>query len=154
MNDDATPSTTTVLDGSQCWALLETADVGRLAVSIAHQPEIFPVNYAVDHGSLVIRTAEGTKLAAVTVNRSVAFEVDAYSREAGEAWSVVVKGIAHEVTGMDELLDAMGLALFPWHSAPAPRFLRIVPDQVTGRRFRVEPGVAGPAPQSPPASVD
>ena len=154
MNHDVTSSTTTVLDGSECWALLGASDVGRLAVSVANQPLIFPVNYAVDHGSLVIRTAEGTKLAAVTVNRSVAFEVDAYSRDAGEAWSVVVKGTVHEVTGMDELLDAMGLALFPWHAAPQPRFLRIVPDQVTGRRFRVEHDVAGPSPQSPPASVE
>ena len=42
---------------------------------------------------------------------------------------------------MYELLDALQLPLFPWHAAPKHRFVRIEPDDVSGRRFQV---VAGP----------
>ena len=48
---------TTILESNECWALLRAADVGRLAVSIAERPDIFPVNFAVDHGTIVFRTA-------------------------------------------------------------------------------------------------
>ena len=29
------------------------------------------------------------------------------------------------------------LPLFPWHASPKHRFVRIVPDELTGRRFTV-----------------
>jgi uncharacterized protein len=73
-----------------------------------------------------------------TVQRDVAFEADGYLPESGEAWSVVVKGRGEAITRGHELLDTADLPLFPWHAAPKQRFVRIVPDEVTGRRFRVD----------------
>ena len=133
--DEPRPGVTN-LEVNVCWALLRSHEVGRLAVSIADRPEIFPINYIVDHGTVVFRTAEGTKLAGAA-QRDVAFEVDGYETATGEAWSVVVKGRAEEISRAQELLDTAGLPLFPWHAAPKQRFVRIVPDEVTGRRFRV-----------------
>jgi len=127
----------TILDRDECWRLMRSAPVGRLAVSIGAHPDIFPVNFVIDHGSVVFRTAEGTKLAASLLGVGVAFEIDGYDPEAGEAWSVVVKGRAEEILRMHELFDAMDLPLFPWHAAPKHRFVRIVPDEITGRRFHV-----------------
>jgi nitroimidazol reductase NimA-like FMN-containing flavoprotein (pyridoxamine 5'-phosphate oxidase superfamily) len=127
----------TELDTSECWELLRKAEVGRLAVSIANHPDIFPVNYVVDHGSIVFRTAEGTKLAAAVLGLGVAFEIDGYNPGAGDAWSVVAKGRAVEVESMTDVFAAMELPLFPWHAGPKHRFVRIVPDEVTGRRFSV-----------------
>jgi hypothetical protein len=127
----------TKLEGHQCWTLMRTCEVGRLAVSIAEHPDIFPVNFMVDHGSIVFRTAEGTKLAGAVLGRAVAFEVDGYAGASGEAWSVVVKGSAHEVERMHELFDIADLPLFPWHAGPKHRYVRIVPAEVTGRRFAV-----------------
>jgi hypothetical protein len=124
------------LDGHACWALLRSHEVGRLAVVIADRPEIFPINYVVDHGTVVFRTSEGTKLAG-TVQRDVAFEADGYVPDTGEAWSVVVRGRGEEITRGYDLLDTAGLPLFPWHAAPKQRFVRIVPDEISGRRFRV-----------------
>lgn len=126
-----------VLDPSQCWALMREADVGRLAVSVANRPDIFPINFIVDHSTVVFRTAEGTKLAAAVLGESVAFECDGYDADAGEAWSVVLKGTAVEVENMYEFFDALDLPLFPWHGAPKSRFVRIAPTDVTGRRFHV-----------------
>jgi nitroimidazol reductase NimA-like FMN-containing flavoprotein (pyridoxamine 5'-phosphate oxidase superfamily) len=126
-----------ILEASTCWELLRSTEVGRLAVSFGDQPDIFPVNFVVDHGTIVFRTAEGTKLAAAVLGRGVAFEVDGYDAEAGEAWSVVVKGHATEIERMQEVFDAVDLPLFPWHAAPKHRFVRIEPGDLTGRRFRV-----------------
>lgn len=133
-----------VLLPNDCWALLRGAQVGRLAVAIMNQPDIFPVNHVVDHGTVVFRTAEGTKLAAAVLGTAVAFEVDGYDAAKGEAWSVVVKGRAVEIQRLHELLAATDLPLFPWHVAPKGRFVRIEPDSVTGRRFHVVEGVAQP----------
>jgi nitroimidazol reductase NimA-like FMN-containing flavoprotein (pyridoxamine 5'-phosphate oxidase superfamily) len=138
----------TVLDQHECWQLLRDQEVGRLAVSIANHPDIFPVNYVVDHGSIVFRTAEGTKLAASVLGAAVAFEIDGYDAEAGEAWSVVVKGRAHELEAMQEVFDALELPLFPWHTSPKHRFVRIEADEVSGRRFEV---VERPAESAPSA---
>jgi len=133
--DEPSPGVTD-LAANVCWALLRSHEVGRLAVAIADRPEIFPINYVVDHGTVVFRTAEGTKLAGAA-RCDVAFEADGYEAGTGEAWSVVVKGRAEEISRAQELLDTAGLPLFPWHAAPKQRFVRIVPDEVTGRRFRV-----------------
>lgn len=124
------------LNASQSWGLLRGAVVGRLAViSPDHtQPDIFPINYIVDRGSIVFRTSEGSKLAAAR-DSSVAFEADGYNPFTGEAWSVVVKGTAREVKKLHEVFDALNLPLFPWHATPKPRILRIEPDLITGRRF-------------------
>ena len=123
------------LDEHACWDLLRSDEVGRLAVAIANHPDIFPVNYVVDHGTVVFRTAEGTKLAASVLGTSVAFEVDGEST--GEAWSVVLKGHAFEIENVYEVIDASELPLYPWNLTPKHRLVRIVPNQVTGRRFRI-----------------
>jgi hypothetical protein len=135
------------LDEHQCWELLRSQEVGRLAVAIANHPDIFPVNYVVDHASVVFRTAEGTKLAAAVLGEAVAFETDGESE--GEAWSVVVKGRAVEIEQMYEMFDALDLPLYPWHAAPKHRFVRILPELVTGRRFRVVDRVAAHAGEAP-----
>lgn len=62
--------------------LLEQAVVGHLAISIRDRPDIFPSNHVVDRGDVVIRPAEGTKLAAAVLGRGVAFEVDGVDEEA------------------------------------------------------------------------
>jgi nitroimidazol reductase NimA-like FMN-containing flavoprotein (pyridoxamine 5'-phosphate oxidase superfamily) len=127
----------TVLETNTCWELLRRSEVGRLAVSIADHPDIFPVNFVVDRGALVFRTAEGTKLAAAVLGRAVAFEVDGYDADAGEAWSVVIKGRAVELEKLHDLFDALDLPLFPWHASPKHRFVRIEPDDISGRRFHI-----------------
>jgi nitroimidazol reductase NimA-like FMN-containing flavoprotein (pyridoxamine 5'-phosphate oxidase superfamily) len=127
----------TVLATNESLELLRSSVVGRLAVSITDHPDIFPINYVVDHGCVVFRTAEGTKLAAAVLGRGVAFEADGYDGASGDAWSVVVKGHAVEIERMQDVFDALDLPLFPWHASPKHRFVRIEPDEVSGRRFHV-----------------
>lgn len=124
----------THLSASECWDRLRSVEVGRLAVSLDDVPDIFPVNYAVDRGSIVFRTAAGTKLAA-TDGRPVAFEVDGYDASVGVAWSVVVKGTAAHVRDLHAVFDSAELPVFPWEGGPKPYFVRIVSESITGRGF-------------------
>lgn len=137
-----TPEGMRELSERECWDQLRANEqtgggVGRIAVAIMNRPDIFPINYVIDHGAVVFRTAEGTKLAASVLGESVAFEADGYDPDVGEAWSVVVKGHAVELEQVLDRFDASDLPLFPWHASPKHRFVRIDPETVTGRRFVV-----------------
>ncbi len=146
---DSTPAEE--LPAHECWALVRSSEVGRLAVTVGEDghPDIFPVNHVVDHGTVVLRTAAGTKLSAAA-GRPVAFEVDGVDEVTSAAWSVVVKGRAAVVGRLHDSLDAMGLPLQPWHAAPKPVFLRIVPSSVTGRRFPAPGSASRGQPQPDP----
>lgn len=124
-----------ILDVDTCWDLLAAAPVGRLAVSIAGHPDIFPVNHVVDRRSVVFRTAEGTKLAASVLGLSVAFEADGWSPTDGDVWSVVLRGAATEIEALDDLMATDDLALYPWSASVKHRVVRITPTEITGRRF-------------------
>lgn len=139
------PSPPERLPENESWVLLREAVVGRLAVMVDGAPDVFPVNHLVDHGTLVIRTAEGTKLAAAA-GQPVAFEVDGYDPVSGDAWSVVAKGLASEPTELYDVLDAFLLPSITWHAGSKPHLLRLVPTSVTGRRFHraTEPAAAAP----------
>jgi len=133
------PATTDVLAAAECWQLLRGSPVGRLAVTVDGQPDIFPVNHVVDYGCIVFRTGPGTKLFA-SLGHAVAFEADGYDTSNATAWSVVVRGIAQEIWEMNESIHALSLPLFPWHEGPKPRFVRIETTSVTGRRLHVAGG--------------
>lgn len=125
------------LSESACWALLRTTSVGRLAVWVEDHPDIFPVNYAVDHGTVVFRSRAGTKVSATLCDSPVALEADGYDAETAEAWSVVIRGNAEEIRKAQDLIDTIDLPLFPWQVGDKGRFIRIVPTTTTGRRFPI-----------------
>ncbi|MFK8024385.1 MAG: pyridoxamine 5'-phosphate oxidase family protein [Ilumatobacter sp.] len=150
---------TEIMNGGECWSLLEATSVGRLAVNVAGKPDIFPINYVVDGACLVFRTGAGTKLAAAALLHDVALEIDGYDPMERTAWSVVAKGRAHEVENMNDVFAAEDLPLFPWAAHPKPAFVRIDPTEVTGRRFHVIDSVTPDAsigwePQPTPRSDD
>ena len=139
MADPAAPLAELTED--ECWALLVAGRFGRLAVSIGDQPEIFPINYHAADGSILFRTAEGTKLFGIVVNRSVAFEIDDYDAETG--WSVVVKGTARVLATEAEISEAEAAPLTPWSATVKRNFVRIDVAEVSGRRLTF-----GPEPES------
>lgn len=122
----------------ECIALLNSGDVGRLVVVDGGRPLIFPVNYAMDGDAPVFRTASGTKLWAAS-RSPVAFEVDEIDSESHTGWSVVVHGVAQEITAFDSgalRMRVYGLPVHPWANGDKPSIVRIVPRLVTGRRIR------------------
>jgi hypothetical protein len=133
------PSPVENLQSQQCWELLRQVSVGRLAVWIDDHPDIFPLNYIVDHGSVVFRTGDGSKLSGALGETPVALEADGVDAASGVAWSVVVKGKAAALTRTEDILDSASLHLFPWQAGQKDHFVRITPDTITGRRFQVTP---------------
>lgn len=121
------------LDEEQCRELLREESLGRLATGVHGEVDIFPVNFVFDGNDVVFRTAPGTKLLELTISADVAFEIDGY--DDSEAWSVVVKGAAHEIEKQSEIDAAESLPLSPWIPTLKYRFVRVVPSRLTGRRF-------------------
>lgn len=132
------------LSESECWTLLRTVDVGRLAAPSGRGGvDIFPVNHIVDQGSIVFRTAAGTKVTEAVEAAEVAFEADnaacSHDAQLDDPWSVVVHGVAELITTQTGLFDSFELTVRPWHVSNKPYFIRLVPTSVSGRRFHMSP---------------
>ncbi|MFQ5558049.1 MAG: pyridoxamine 5'-phosphate oxidase family protein [Acidimicrobiales bacterium] len=123
------------LGEAECWAVLGRHQVGRLAVVASGRPDIFPVNYRLADRSIVVNTAPGTKLAVALLGPAVAFEVDGIDVGGRTGWSVVVHGRAEELTTLEDLLEAEDLQIDSWSSQVKGRYLRVVADEITGRRL-------------------
>lgn len=124
---------THVLEGDQCWEFLRSEEFGRLAFHLGDEVHIAPINYAVDHQTLLFRTAEGSKLLAVVMNPDVAFEVDTYDDET--ARSVIVRGSAR-LLEEDEAHRAENVPLRPWVDADVKyNVVEITPTSMSGRQF-------------------
>ena len=120
---------------SECWALLDRTPIGRIGVLVDSAPEIYPVNFVVDDHSIVFRTERGGKLRGLDRSPSVCFEVDGFDEATSSGWSVLVKGRARSVTGVDEERRLLQLDLRYWGVGPKPHWVRIEPAEVTGRRI-------------------
>jgi nitroimidazol reductase NimA-like FMN-containing flavoprotein (pyridoxamine 5'-phosphate oxidase superfamily) len=129
-----------ILSEEQCRELLDSRDLGRIAFPLGDETEIFPVNYSTDGTIIVFRTAPGTKLAQSTLSR-VAFEVDDWDPAAKIGWSVVLKGIAQEVTsGIDPFAAALRAGeIDPLAPGEHEHWIAIYPAEISGRRFRRAP---------------
>lgn len=124
------------LDRDECIKLMERhpAGLGRLALA-GPRPVIFPVNFAMDDGSIVFRTDRGTKFHAAVHDSYVAFEVDWVEPTWQLGWSVVVRGQAHLITDPEELRRASNLPLLPWAEGDKEHFVRIDTQMISGRRL-------------------
>ncbi|PRY70159.1 nitroimidazol reductase NimA-like FMN-containing flavoprotein (pyridoxamine 5'-phosphate oxidase superfamily) [Glaciihabitans tibetensis] len=129
-----------VLDESECWVLLRSHSLGRLAASAAGVIDIFPLNYYADGSTILMRTTPGTKLVEMTIHSDVAFEIDDFTDE--EAVSVVVKGTAEWLDTRSAIEEADRAPLVSWLPTLKYVYVRITPTSVTGRRF-----VRGPEPE-------
>lgn len=127
-----------MLTEDACWEHLEREELGRLAVSVAGRPDIFPINYVTADRAIYLRSAEGSKLVSVVINEWVAFEIDGYVPEDNHAWSVVVHGRAELVDNHDLEDYVESLPLFPWNTAPKNRFIKIDVSELSGRSFIAE----------------
>ena len=127
----------TILSASESWHLLSSVSLGRLVTSVDGRPHIFPVNFVVQHRTVLFRTAEGTKLVSAAINHEVLFEAD--DHDAAEGWSVIVEGTARTLRSDDEIAEAERAQLLPWTATPKPHYVRVRPTSITGRRFRFGP---------------
>jgi hypothetical protein len=122
-----------ILDPAECWKLLTSQTIGRLATETDRGVRIWPVNYRTREETLVFRSDPGSKLWDIAARSDVSFEIDGTDDD--RYWSVVV-------TGRAEVIDADVPGVSWPHeeivtlNPGAKRILvRITPATVTGRRF-------------------
>ena len=139
MKDENERPPTREMRSAECWERIAHAPYGRIATTAAGEIDIFPVNHGVDRFSIVFRTAPGTKLLELTINRQVAFEVDGIDGD--EAFSVVVKGEADRIDRPADVARAEQAGITPWPPGRKDRWVRITARDIQGRAFRLPPAV-------------
>lgn len=126
----------TILSEEECWRRLGELEFGRIAFHLADEVHITPINYALDGGRIVFRTAEGSKLLGVAMNEDVAFEIDDVDEEAESAWSIIVRGRATILEGEDAR-NADNLRLRPWVATEKFNVVGIEVRELSGREFHL-----------------
>ncbi|QDW29750.1 pyridoxamine 5'-phosphate oxidase family protein [Arthrobacter sp. KBS0702] len=132
-----TPPPNFQLSIDQCWVLLDSEVVGRIALIVDGHPEVFPVNFVLQRRSIVFRTAGGTKLWGAITAKPVAFEIDGYDAHEQTAWSVVARGEAELIEDQADKDAVDDLLLEPWQPGEKNYYVRLAPKALTGRRFKV-----------------
>ncbi|WP_121251444.1 pyridoxamine 5'-phosphate oxidase family protein [Nocardioides ferulae] len=124
------------LSPAECETLLRAGVVGRVALSTAAGPEIFPMNYVVLGEAVFMRTAPDSVLGSRAHHAPLAFEVDQIDHENQRGWSVVVHGTGEWVTDPGELEQLRhGWSPRPWVSGTRDRLLRLPWTRISGRRI-------------------
>jgi uncharacterized protein len=132
--DDHSERELVTLDDSECLTLLRLEAIGRLATttSTATAPDVVPVNYALDGDRPVLRTHDGEILQQAMAH-PVSLQVDRFDWSHRAGWSVLVQGRAEIVQPTAEVEGRLD----SWAPGPQPRFLRITPERITGRRIEL-----------------
>lgn len=122
-------ATSTVMSADECASRIESVDVGRIAWGQDGAPHVLPVNYALDNGAIIFRTASDSSLAAQLPGSVVAFEVDSVDFGNLTGWSVVITGTCRPAP--DDLAGRMT----PWADGDRSSVFRIEAGATTGRRL-------------------
>jgi uncharacterized protein len=121
------------LSQQECTSRLSRNGVGRIALCTPNGPVVVPVNFVMDNGTVLLRTAPYTLIAAHAWDRA-AFEIDDIDDDMRRGWSVLVMGRAAPVGDIDEVGDARAAnELTPWAPGSRHMYIRITPDRITGR---------------------
>ena len=140
--------------------LLDTSLVAHIGLISGGAPYVTPMSYVRDGNRLLFRTEAGKKLDALRSNPAVCVEVSEFDDQTGEWASVIVIGVASEVTdnhskqvAVDGLLRryarVMGDPLRSGGLQPLPGFPHVIEvsiDEISGMtsgggfRARTRPG--------------
>jgi hypothetical protein len=123
------------LSRDECLTRMASVPVGRIIYTRRALPAVELVNFALDHGDIVIRTDHSGKLAAATRGAVVAFEADQLDLDARSGWSVTAIGPSSEVTDPGELARLRAIGLSSWAPGTRDHFIRISPVMLNGRHL-------------------
>lgn len=113
----------------ECRRHLLAGGVGRIAMRGAEAPEVRPVNFILQDDRLIVRTGDGSILAAAQRGESATFEIDGIDPLEHTGWSVIVVGKLAALPTDDAHL---ALPLRPWASGHKERFVGLSLERVTG----------------------
>lgn len=124
------------IDEADCWTLVQTATVGRVAFKGPEGVELLPVNFVPHEHAVYLRIDPTSVLGALAQPcDDVTFEVDHHDDVFGHGWSVVLY-CSSDVVETHEAERALAgtTRLGPWASGDRPTVVRLAPDRITGRR--------------------
>jgi uncharacterized protein len=121
------------LEASECWELLGSREVGRVAYLDGLGPMVVPITFVVVDDSVLFRVAPDTGLARHLPGAQAALEVDDIDDFTRSAWNVVLRGRIAAVAGHD--LAHIDSWPTPWPEGARTLYLRLTPDLVAGRRL-------------------
>ncbi|MCY7402853.1 MAG: pyridoxamine 5'-phosphate oxidase family protein [Nocardioides sp.] len=116
----------------ECYELLASRSVGRIAFVVDGAPSVVPVNHTVDGEDIVFRTSPHSELGRSMVQGPVAFQVDDFDDFSQTGWSVLVQGTVH-YDDSDEVSPENPPR--PWVEGVRGLLVRVQPRLVTGRRL-------------------
>lgn len=122
------------LGRGDCYRLLRSTPVGRVAVTLGALPAILPVRYVVVDGDVVFRASAGGTLVRAANGRVIALEADHLEEGDPSGWSVLVVGWASLVEDAATLGRIQPLGLRSWDDGEDV-CLRLAARMVTGRRL-------------------
>lgn len=131
------------LSDDECWALLNTGVVGRIAWMRTDRPFVIPVNYTVDGTAIHIHTAAYSSLVQEIDDRMVAFQVDDIDTSTRSGSTVTAQGRA-EIRYAGPRVPA-GPAVDVWAAGAKAATIVIDVIEVTGRRLESATPQEGPA---------
>lgn len=135
MHPPASTPTLESLEPDECRALLGRGGIGRAVFVGDRGAMALPVNFRVDHDTVVFCTGDGAIAAAVRGGGSVGIEVDHLDEARGEGWSVIVSGEATLVDDPGELRRIEGLGIEPWAGGDRNLAVRVTERELSGRRI-------------------
>ncbi|MFI5286581.1 MAG: pyridoxamine 5'-phosphate oxidase family protein [Candidatus Dormibacteria bacterium] len=136
------------LTREECLALLRQAVVGRIGYVADGIAIILPVNFTMLDGDIVFCTAKGSKLSWLSLRRRVSFQADESGPADHQGWSVLVQGVAREITDPGELAVLRRRPLRSWLRSPEEHWVRISVESISGRALHAT-ATAPPVPRLP-----
>lgn len=118
----------------QCWDLLRTVSVGRLALSMSALPAILPVQYYVDGDELAACLGHFTVPPDAVEDAVVAFAADQFRLDEQTGWSVQVQGRASLPKPLGVPVDC--------GQPTAGQIIHIAPVTISGHRIHLCPFVS------------
>jgi hypothetical protein len=131
-----------VLTRNECVRLLAigAGGVGRIGlVDAAGNVVIHPINYRMLDDDVLVQVGPGLMLDAASQATIVSFEIDQISKGDGDAWSVLVHGLATVLPDSSRLRSARPDVDPPLVPQPGCAMVRIRTGVLSGRRFLVGP---------------
>lgn len=125
------------LTREECWRLIGTESVGRIAWATSGQPFLVPVNFAVEGTTIYVHTSPYATLMWEVDDTRVAFQVDDIDSRRRLGWTVTAQGWA------ELRLAGSGISQGPdvdvWVAGAKTATVAIKVDQVSGRRLTGSP---------------
>ncbi|HTN78507.1 MAG TPA: pyridoxamine 5'-phosphate oxidase family protein [Acidimicrobiales bacterium] len=118
------------LGREECLELLAMASMGRVALSANALPTVLPVSFRLIGDRIVFRTGGRRSTPHV-----VAFQVDDIDPQSHVGWSIVVTGVAHEVTDPAELAEMESAVPPEWTAGDEARLVALSLERVAGHRL-------------------